>query len=86
MQDDDSMGREISGKHYNRACFADDIATLADQLDSCQIQLDKIDKSSTKYGLEISDSRTEVMIITNKTEVTIYIKLKEKPLKHVTEF
>ena len=86
MQDDDPSGLEIGDSHYNRACFADDIATLADQLAACQFQLDKIDQSSTKYGMEISESKTEAMIITNKKNVTLDIKLKGKQLKQVTEF
>ena len=86
MQDNDPSGLTISGSNYNRCCFADDIATLADQLAACQEQLDKIDLSSTKYGMEISETKTEAMVITNKKETTMNITLKGKPLKQVNEF
>ena len=62
----DPSGLTISGSNYNRCCFADDIATLADQLVACQEQLDKIDFSSTKYGMEISETKTEAMVIKTK--------------------
>ena len=81
MCDDDPSGLEISNNHYNRCCFADDIAKLADQLVACQQQLDKINHCSTKYGMEISEAKTEAMVITNKQNVTMNITLNGKPLK-----
>ena len=86
MCDDDPSGLEISNNHYDRCCFAEDIATLADQLVACQQQLDKINHCSTKYGMEISESKTEAMVITNKQNVTMNITLNDKSLKQVKEF
>ena len=85
MRDDDPSGLEISNNHYNTCCFANDIATLADQLVACQQQLDKINHCSTKYGMEISETKTKAMVITNKQNVTMNITLNGKPLKQMKE-
>ncbi len=42
----------------NNLCFADDFGLLTQVLRHAQVLLDRVDKVSSKYGQEISDSKS----------------------------
>ncbi len=52
----------LNGRIIINLCFADDIGLLTQVLRHAQVLLDRVDKVSSKYGKEISDSKTEWML------------------------
>ena len=55
----------IGGRTINNLCFADDIDGLAGEEEELAKLVERLDKASTAYGMEISAERTKVM--TNNT-------------------
>ncbi len=68
----------------NNLRFADDFGLLTQVRRHAQVLLDRVDKVSSKYGQEISDSKTEWMLCT-RSEQTVHNRVKEG-LQHVERF
>ena len=88
----EDIGVHINGRTINNLRFADDIGLLAEQLTQAQLLLDKVDQVSTRYGQEISETKTEWMIVSTKDEQIVKerieegLLLREKNLQHVNCF
>ncbi len=88
----ESHGACINGRTINNLHFADDIGLLTQVLRHAQVLLDRPDKVSSKYGQEISDSKTEWMLLSTKSKQTVNNRIKEglllrgKELQHVERF
>ena len=75
----------IRGRTVTNLCFADDIDGLAGEEEELANSVERLDKASTAYGMEISGEKTKLM--TNNTsgintDVTIY----GQKLETVTSF
>ena len=64
----DDIGARVNGRTISNLRFADDIGLLAELLEQAQLLLDKVDQVSTKYGQEISETKTEWMLESTKDE------------------
>ncbi len=53
----ESHGACVNGRTINNLHFADKIGLLTQVLRHAQVLLDRVDKVSSKYGQEISDSK-----------------------------
>ena len=51
----------IGGRTITNLCFADDIDGLAGEEEELANFVDRLDKASTAYGMEISAERTKLM-------------------------
>jgi len=68
------IGATISGFLCSNLRFADDIALLAESESDLQSHIDSLHANSTRFGLKISTSKTEVQCISrNPTAVSINI-------------
>ena len=66
-------------------CFADDIDGLAGQEEELAKLVERLDKASTVYGMEISAEKTKLM--TNNTSgINTEIKINGQKLETVTSF
>ena len=75
----------IGGRTINNLCFADDIHGLAGEEEELANLVERLDKASTAYGLEISAEKTKLM--TNNTSGTnTEIKRNIQKLETVTGF
>ena len=72
----------------NNLRFADDIGLAAEQCSQAQDLLSSVDEESTRYGQEISDTKTVWMKITREKEkrVNEQIFLRGQPLEKVESF
>ncbi len=75
--DKDQINICVNGRTINNLRFADDISLLTQLLRHAQVLLDRVDKVSSKYGQEISDSKTEWMLLSTKSEQTVNNRIKE---------
>ena len=55
----------IGGRAISNFCFADDIDGLAEEEEELAKLVERLDKASTAYGMEISTEKTKLM--TNNT-------------------
>ena len=68
----------IGGRTTTILCFADDIDGLAGEEEELANLLERLDKVSTAYGMEISAKKTKLM--TNNTSgINTEIKVKRDP-------
>ena len=75
----------IGGRAITNLRFADDIDGLAGEEEELANLVDRLDKASTAYGMEISAEKTKLM--TNNTSGTnTEIKVNEQKLETVTSF
>ena len=76
-----SIGRRRS----TNLCFADDIDGLAEEEEELAKSIERLDKASTAYGMEISAEKTKLM--TNTTSgINTKIKVNRQKLETVTSF
>jgi hypothetical protein len=73
----DDIGARVNGRTFNNLRFADDIGLLAELLEQAQLLLDKVDQVSTKYGQEISETKTEWMLESTKDEQIVRRTIEE---------
>ena len=59
----------INGSIVNNLCFADNIDVIARQLGDLQQLLIKVKEVSTRYGLEISETKTEWLVMRHKDSI-----------------
>ena len=75
----------IGGRTITNLCFADDIDGLAGEEEEQAKLVERFDKASTAYGMEISAEKTKLM--TNNTSgIITEIKVNGQKLKTVTSF
>ena len=75
----------IGGRTITKLCFADDIDGLAGEEEELAKLVERLDKVSTAYGMEISTEKTKLM--TNNTSgINKEIKVNGQKLETVTSF
>ena len=75
----------IGGRTITNLRFADDIDDLAGEEEELANLVERLDKASTAYGMEISAQKTKLM--TNNTSgINTEIKVNGQELKAVTSF
>ena len=75
----------IGGRTIINLRFADDIDGLAEEIEELANLVERLDKASTAYGMEISAEKTKLM--TNNTSgINTEIKVNGKKLETVTSF
>ena len=73
----DDIGAHVNGGTISNLHLADDIGLLAELLQQAQLLLDKVDQVSTKYGQEISETKTEWMLESTKDEQIVRRTIEE---------
>ena len=85
--DDNQVGVCIFGSVISNLRFADDISLLADSDLDLQSLVDKVNKTSGRFGLQISTSKTELQVIgSDTTQSVIRVKLDNNELKQTEDF
>ena len=75
----------IGGRTITNLCFADDTDGLAGEEEELANLIQRLDKASTAYGMEISAEKTKLM--TNNTSgINPEIKVNGQKLETVTRF
>ena len=75
----------IGGRTITNLCYADDIDGLAGEGEELANFVERLDKASTAYGMEISAEKTKLM--TNNTSgINTDIKVNGQKLETVTSF
>lgn len=83
---------KLNGRPINNLRFADDIALLSNSLQRMQELLYRVDKASSDFGMEISEKKTEWMLVRllkeDDRKAIIYrgIQLRESPLAFTKRF
>ena len=75
----------IGGKTITNLCFADDIDGLAGKEEELANLVERLDKASTAYGMEISAEKTKLMS-NNTSGINTEIKVNGQRLETVTSF
>ena len=75
----------IGGRTISNLCFADDIDGLAGEEEELADLLERLDKASTAYGMEISAEKTKLMT-SNTGGINTEIKVNGQKLETVTSF
>lgn len=73
---DRSMGIKINGKFVNNLRYADDTVILSGTIYHLQCALDKINNVCLKYGLNMNEKKTKLMIITKDPNNARHINTK----------
>jgi len=87
--DVEDTGANINGRRVNNLRFADDIDLVAELLEEAQRLLNKVDEKSSQFGLEISETKTEWLLMSRRTDAETaheQITLRGKPLNRVDKF
>ena len=74
----------IGGRTITNLRFADDIDGLAGEEEELASLLERLDKASTAYGMEISAEKIKLM--TNTSGINTEIKVNGQKLETVTSF
>ena len=83
--EDDEGTVSIGGRTIINLCFADDINGLAGEGEELAKLVERLDKASTAYGMEISAEKTKLM--TNiASGINREIKVNGQKLETVTSF
>ena len=75
----------IGGRIITNLCFADDINGLAGQEEELAKLVERLDKASTAYGMEISTEKTKLITI-NTSGIKTEIKVNGQKFETVTNF
>ena len=75
----------IGGRTITSLRFADDIDGLAGEEEELANLVERLDKASTAYGMEISTEKTELMT-NNISGINTEIKVNRQRLETVTSF
>jgi len=85
--DDNQVGVRISGSVISNLRYAHDISLLADSDLDLQALVNKVNKTSGRFGLQISSRKTEVQVIGRDTaQSVIHVKLDNSELKQTEDF
>ena len=66
--------------------FAYDIDGVAGEEEKLANLVERLDKTSTAYGMEISAEKTKLIITNNTSGINTYIKVNAQKLETVTSF
>ena len=72
-------------QNNHNLCFADDSDALAGEEQELAILVERLDKASTAYGMEISAEKTKLMTH-NTSGINTEIKINGQKLETVTSF
>ena len=75
----------IEGRTITNLHFADDVDGLAGEEETLANLVERLNKASTAYGMEISAEKTRMMK-NNSSGINTEIKVNEKKLETVTSF
>ena len=75
----------IGGGTITNLRFADDIDGLAGEEEELAILVERLDKASTSYGMEMSAEKTKLMT-NNTSSINTEIKVNRQKLETVTSF
>ena len=75
----------IGGRIITNLCFADDIDGLAGDEEELATLVERLDKASTAYGMEISAAKTKLMTTTTSS-INTEIKVNGQKLVTVSSF
>ena len=75
----------IGGRAITNLVFADDIDGLAGEAEELAKLVERLDKASTAYGMQISAEKTTLMTY-NTSGINIEIKINGQKLETVTSF
>ena len=75
----------IEGRTITNPSFADDIGGLGGEEEELANLVERLDKASTAYGMEISAKKTKLMT-NNNCGINTEIKVKGQKLETVTSF
>ena len=77
----------IGGRNITNLRFADDIDALAEEEQELEALVEKLDKTCTRYKMEISAEKTKTKLMTNSANgIQREIKVKGQKLGTVTSF
>ena len=62
------VGMRIRGKHVNNLRFANDVVLIATLPEGLQALIDEVDRVSKEFHLEISASKTKIMVTTKESQ------------------
>jgi hypothetical protein len=85
LAQEEESGILVSGCRINNLRFADDIAFLANEQQELQQQISQLHSTSTRFGLRISTSKTEVQCISRHPHA-LKISVGGVELNHVENF
>jgi len=85
LADVDEAGILVSGTRISNLRFADDISFLADGQSELQQQISQLHSVSTRFGLKISTSKTEVQCISRDPR-QMKINIRGMELDQVEQF
>ena len=75
----------IGGRNITNLLFADDIDALAEEEQELEAQVESLDKTCTRYKLEISAEKTQLMT-NSANDIQREIKVKRQKLDTVTSY
>ena len=84
--DDLEDGIKVGGRWIKTLRFADDQAMLARSQEGLQEMMDRLNETSTEYGMRINIKKTKVMKISKGEETTVNIRIEGKEIEQVKEF
>ena len=83
--DDHEGSVSIGGRFTTKFRFADDIVVNAEEEEKAGVLVDRLDRTSTRYKMEIGPVKTNVMT-NNPNDFQIEIKIKDQRLEEVENF
>ena len=83
---EDSPGIKVGGKNVNNLRYADDTVLIAENEKDLQNLLDIVERESAKKGLELNGKKTEVMVVSRKSNITCNLYTKGTKLKQRETF
>ena len=83
--DDHGGSVSIGGRRITNFCFADDIIVNAEEEEEAGVLVDHLDRTTTRYKMEISPDKTKVMT-NNPNGFQREIKIKGQRLEEVENF
>src|SRR5678816_1970525 len=84
--EDMEEGIKVSGRWIKALRFADDQAMLARNQKGLQAMMDRLNTTSTEYGMKIKIEKTKVLKIRKGKEAVVRIHIGGKPIEPVKEF
>lgn len=80
------MGILLNGERLNNIRYADDTVIFADNMNSLQQLINRINDVSNQYGLKININKTKFMVISKETGGRYNLIINNKPIERVTQF
>ena len=84
--EDMEEGIKVGGRWIKALRFADDQAMLARNQKGLQAMMDRLNTTSTEYGMKINIKKTKVLKISKGKETVVRIQIGGKPIEQVKEF